>query len=261
MLLSIITINLNNAVGLEKTLQSVCNQVNFTDYEEIVIDGGSIDDSMKIIEKYSKLIPILYYESGKDGGIYQAMNRGIRQASGEYCLFLNSGDFLLEPNTLEKISLDKETHDIIGCNAIDDRGKITYLAPAQLTLRHLLVQSVSHQACFIKRKLFSEIGLYSEDLSILSDFEFMLKCTLRDATYKKIDKLISVVESGGVSQTAYLKMKEEEKVIFSRIIPKSIYEDYIFYMNKKTYSHPAVIWLINNKGLLYLIKGLYRLTH
>ena len=89
MKISIITINYNNAVGLEKTLQSVFNQT-CADYEYIVIDGGSADDSKNII--VDKRDKFSYWCSEKDSGIYNAMNKGIRKAAGEYLLFLNSGD-------------------------------------------------------------------------------------------------------------------------------------------------------------------------
>jgi glycosyltransferase involved in cell wall biosynthesis len=90
--LSIITVNLNNIGGLQKTFESVFNQL-FSDYEYIVIDGGSTDGSVDIIAQNA--IKISYWISERDNGIYHAMNKGIQVSKGEYILFLNSGDSLL----------------------------------------------------------------------------------------------------------------------------------------------------------------------
>ena len=99
MKLSIITINFNDAKGLEKTIQSVINQT-YKDFEYIVVDGASTDGSVDVIKKYSN--KLTHWVSEPDTGIYNAMNKGTRMASGEYCLYLNSGDFLADNDVLEK---------------------------------------------------------------------------------------------------------------------------------------------------------------
>ena len=100
MKLSIITINYNNKNGLQKTIDSVISQT-FKDFEWIIIDGGSTDGSKELIEKYSQ--HITYWVSEPDKGIYNAMNKGIKVAKGEYLFFLNSGDYLVQPNTINQI--------------------------------------------------------------------------------------------------------------------------------------------------------------
>ena len=89
MKLSIITVNYNDAKGLERTIKSVISQ-SYHDFEFIVIDGGSSDESQDIIQKYERHID--YWVSEPDGGIYQGMNKGLRQAKGDYVNFMNSGD-------------------------------------------------------------------------------------------------------------------------------------------------------------------------
>lgn len=89
--ISIITINYNNASGLEKTIRSVVEQT-YNEYEYIIIDGASSDKSKEVIQEYQRYID--FWCSEKDSGIYNAMNKGIQKASGEYLLFLNSGDVL-----------------------------------------------------------------------------------------------------------------------------------------------------------------------
>ena len=111
-ILSIITINLNNSIGLQNTLTSIKQQKCYY-YEHIIKDGGSNDKSKKIIKQYSIINPHLsYWISEQDNGIYNAMNKGILQAKGEYLLFLNSGDYL-EPNILNKIKQEITGEGII----------------------------------------------------------------------------------------------------------------------------------------------------
>ena len=95
MKLSIVTVNLNNADGLLKTIESVASQT-FTDFEYIIVDGASTDESLNIICQYEN-VPMSHFQwiSEPDSGIYQAMNKGIRMAKGEYLLFLNSGDYFV----------------------------------------------------------------------------------------------------------------------------------------------------------------------
>src|SRR5215470_922037 len=111
--LSIITVNLNNKDGLIDTAQSVVAQT-WTDYEWIVIDGGSTDGSADVIKEYAdKTDKLVYWCSEKDGGIFQGMNKGINKANGEYCWFLNSGDCAYKNTTLKEIFTHEFYEDII----------------------------------------------------------------------------------------------------------------------------------------------------
>ena len=112
---SIITINLNNSTGLEKTIQSVTTQL-FSDFEFIIIDGGSTDNSIDVIKKYES--EITSWVSEKDNGIYDAQNKGIAKANGTYCLFLNSGDYLFSKDALKKVFDSNLTEDIVYGNII-----------------------------------------------------------------------------------------------------------------------------------------------
>src|SRR6476661_6946695 len=100
MILSVITINLNNRQGLSDTIKSVSGQT-FRDFEFIVVDGDSTDGSKEVIKLNEKIITSSLSE--KDSGIYDAMNKGIRRASGDYLLFLNSGDTLVSDDTLKNV--------------------------------------------------------------------------------------------------------------------------------------------------------------
>ena len=123
MLLSIITINRNNASGLEKTIRSVFSQVR-DDFEYIVVDGASSDESVDVIRRYAELFGNrLKWVSESDKGIYCAMNKGIGMASGEYLQFLNSGDCLVADTVIDKMFVALENNDypsIIYGNMIKD---------------------------------------------------------------------------------------------------------------------------------------------
>src|SRR5574344_2795323 len=115
---SIITINRNNKNGLEKTTKSIISQL-FTDYEFIVIDGGSTDGSADVIRKYAT--HITYWISEPDKGIYNAMNKGITHAYGDYLNFMNSGDCFHSPAVLDEINRQLHDEDILigKCHRMD----------------------------------------------------------------------------------------------------------------------------------------------
>ena len=156
--LSIITINLNNADGLERTIESVLNQT-YNDYEYIIIDGASNDKSVEIIKKYSHRVT--HWISEKDSGIYNAMNKGIKLANGKYCQFLNSGDLLFDNNTLSNIFKSSHNDDIIYGNIMFNyMNGITLLAkmPRVITLKNMIRSTIWHPGSFIKRSLFNNTG-------------------------------------------------------------------------------------------------------
>ena len=130
---SVITINFNNASGLEKTIQSVINQT-YKNFEYIIIDGDSTDSSKDKIKKYSS--SITHFVSEKDYGIYDAQNKGIKIAKGNYLIFLNSGDCFSDSTVLErveKITTGKQAKLIYGnTNLINNDGSISKLIPPDI---------------------------------------------------------------------------------------------------------------------------------
>jgi len=173
--LSIITINKNNAAGLEETLASVACQT-FQDYEYIVIDGASNDGSVERIKKYAD--KITYWASEPDTGIYNAMNKGIRKARGEFCLFLNSGDWLIDRETLQNVFGEIAGLPPAGVYYSDGMKSNNTLdkVPESITVNTVIFgRGCQHQNAIIKRSLFLEHGLYNENLKVTADREFWLK--------------------------------------------------------------------------------------
>lgn len=173
--LSIITINYNNSSDLEKTIKSVTDQT-WKDFEFIIIDGGSTDDSIKIIRQNES--SIAFWISERDKGIFNAMNKGILKAIGKYVLMLNAGDRLFNINTLHEIFGGQNyTDDILYGNAmLESKGKIVgeKIFDKPITFDFFRRTSLSHQACFIKRSLHDNIGLYDENLKFASDWKFFI---------------------------------------------------------------------------------------
>ena len=198
-LVSIITINYNNLEGLKKTMRSVVTQT-WKEFEYILIDGGSTDGSAEYIESQSDNLN--YYISEKDSGIYNAMNKGIKKATGDYLLFLNSGDHLSDNRVLELYHSYLTRQDLIIFDIKIQDHKKSYINSTPNTLRFsdLFYGTVPHQSTFIRKELFERVGLYDEDLKIVSDWKFFILSLFKyDASYKKVDKILSIFYTDGIS--------------------------------------------------------------
>jgi glycosyltransferase involved in cell wall biosynthesis len=210
MKLSIITVNKNNFSGLEKTILSVINQT-FIDFEYIVIDGNSTDGSVEIVNKYSSKIN--YWVSEPDTGIYNAMNKGIRKAQGDYCLFLNSGDYLVYPWTLEEafneIKIYKQA-DVYFSDAIEDNHNVI-IPPSNITLNFLIHYMINHQNTLIRRELFNH-QLFNEKYIIIADWYFFISELIQhNISFFKIKTNIAVFDANGISRT-HEKKREQERI-------------------------------------------------
>lgn len=207
--LSIITVNLNNADGLRKTIDSVINQA-YTNFEHIIIDGGSTDESVEVIKEYEALYKEkqrhLYWVSEPDKGIYNGMNKGIKVAKGEYCQFLNSGDELVKSTILEKVTNDNNDKDILYGNIINKKetkilNEVKY--PKSISLVLLAKGALGHPAMFIKKELFDKFGYYNENYKIVSDWEFYSKSFLKhNCSYYHLNYPISYFDIDGISNNS-----------------------------------------------------------
>lgn len=214
MKLSLITINRNNVEGLRKTIKSVIAQT-LDGFEYIVIDGASTDGSVDVIKQYENKIS--YWVSEPDKGIYNAMNKGIARAQGEYVLFLNSGDYLVDKNVLVNVVAYELKEDIVyGEQLVEKNGslqKTLFLEPESISFYSFIKSSLPHQCTFIRKNLFDKIGLYNESNKIVSDWEFnMLALFKYNVLLRKINCPIAVYDSTGISSDVSLsKIHQEEK--------------------------------------------------
>lgn len=209
--LSIVTINYNNVEGLKKTIDSVKSQT-FKDFEWILIDGGSSDGSKELIEKNKECFS--FWVSEPDNGIYDAMNKGTKEAKGEYCQYLNSGDFLIAPDTLEKVFQKPLIADVnygdvyfLKDNEIIERR--TY--PDTMTLSFLFKSPLGHQAVFVRTAVAKKY-LYRTKYTISADRAFFLELYCNNHSFNHISYPIVYFDSEGIGSID--KTREERKKQF-----------------------------------------------
>lgn len=196
-LVSIITVVLNNAEGLSNTIQSVRKQT-YENIELIIIDGGSVDNTLDVIKKNEE--SIAYWISEKDSGIFDAMNKGQHRASGDYVLFLNSGDVFYNNAVLEDIfsNLDNDKQSIIigkiSCEY--NKSQMWVVTPRK---DMALFYSPPHQAMFIPRSIYSQYN-YNRYLKMLGDRDYWLRLA-KDGLYHvvTVDRIVAKYDLSGVS--------------------------------------------------------------
>lgn len=231
--LSIITVCYNNILGLQKTINSVSSQKG-VDFEYIIIDGGSTDGSKTVIEQLANIDKRLtYWVSEPDNGIYHAMNKGIQNATGEYCMFLNAGDILFRDDILRDIFVKSNyLEDIIYGNILKVkpyyRRVIKYSASITLFDFYKRAAAIHHQATFIRRCLFEKYGFYKEDLRLNADWDFFFRTIiLQKVSTRYIDEIISIFDGLGLSET----INQNNKIA----IDAKLFRDNVLYMNFPKY--------------------------
>lgn len=231
MKLSIITINYNNRNGLRKTIESVVNQT-WRDFEYIIIDGGSTDGSVEVIKEFADHID--YWVSEPDKGIYDAMNKGIDKAKGEYCLFMNSGDMIYLPTTLAEVSPQFDGTDIICGKTLTDARHL--LSPPPLINFSFLYRSmINHQSMFIDSRVMKKLK-YDVSFQIVSDWKFLLEClVLNNGSYKAIEPIIALYDTSGLSSLNNELLQQEKREILSAMIPIRILNEYNRYYNQASF--------------------------
>ena len=255
MMISIITVAYNNKFGLEETIKSVIGQ-SYKDFEFIIIDGGSNDGTKELLESYSTKID--YWISEPDKGIYNAMNKGIAKAAGQYLIFMNSGDRFSSPDILEKIAPHFGNEDIIYGNAyyeLEDRKKYEYRIPSKITVGSLLKEPICHQSAFFRKELFEKYGLYDEKNKIASDWTFMMDIFIHhNISQKYINEYISIFEKTGISNTnTDLSFSEQRRYLAENVSDEiqnmaKYFDEYSKFYNGK----PGTL-LRNFKNKIYMM--------
>lgn len=241
MKLSVITINYNNAEGLKRTLASVAEQ-HYRDIEHIVIDGGSTDCSVDIIKQYVSSNPnsdpffkhTIKWVSEKDNGIYNAMNKGIRKATGAYIQILNSGDILATSDAAERMNaaIEKaEYPELLYGNMIKKNyatGKIFGKSgKVEYSLRQYYCSTLNHDCCYIRRDLFEKYGLYDEKLKIVSDWKWFLQAIgLGQVKPEYVDIDVTIFDASGISETNLALRNQERRQVLEELLPPAILADY-----------------------------------
>lgn len=239
MKLSIVTINYNNAEGLRRTLASVIAQTCH-EIEHVIVDGASADKSVNIIHEYEALNtssknPLsIKWCSEPDGGIYNAMNKGIKQASGDYIQILNSGDILASNDVVEKMLAAIETNknpDFLYGNMVKkdySTGKIIGKSQnIEYSLRQYYSSTMNHDCCYISKSLYEKYGLYDESLKIVSDWKWFLQAIgMGDVRPIYVDIDVTIFDASGISETNIDLRNEERRKVLKEILPPAVLSDY-----------------------------------
>ena len=260
MRLSIITINRNNTVGLEKTMRSVASH-NFKEFEYIVVDGTSTDGSVEVIKKLESDFAHLKWVSEPDSGIYNAMNKGIRMASGDYIQILNSGDCLAADDVTERMLKTLEEKgspsilygNMIKCYSDGSRFVDKSFAGREITLLDMYRGTLNHDPAYIRRDLFDKYGYYDEDLNIVSDWKWYMQAIIfggEKPQYVDID--VTLFDMSGISETNKELNNSERKKVLDQMLPKAVlvdYEQYAFPMEQiqRLKRHPwayKLVWFL-----------------
>lgn len=252
MKLSIITVNYNNLAGLKRTFENIVSQ-SFHDYEWIVIDGGSSDGSVDFINERKNYFSFSCSEH--DCGPYDAMNKGIVHAKGEYVNFMNSGDMFADEDVLLRTFANPLDADVLYGDyyVIKDDIKELRTKADVLDLRHVCMFSINHQASFIKRALFAD-NLYDLSYKIIADRVWFVEHLLHGSTFVHLPFPVSCFEFGGLSSNEDMIQKEITRMYHERI-PQSVYRmiDSLNVVERKFAYNPELdsIYELLNERRLY----------
>jgi glycosyltransferase involved in cell wall biosynthesis len=203
--LSIIIPTFNASASIERCLRSIINQT-FTDYEVVIQDGGSLDKTIELVRAFQRVnggIEIQLHQE-RDKGVYDAMNKAIHRANGEWLYFLGSDDELYEPHVLSRVmgSRDAALGDVLYGNvkvignarwAIDGA-----VYDGHFDLKKLLTRNICHQAMFYKAEFVRTIGNYNIRYVVCADWDFNMRCWSKTA-FKYIDVIVAKFYAGGIS--------------------------------------------------------------
>ncbi len=216
MKISVITINYNNLEGLRRTVPSVLSQT-YNEYEYVVVDGGSTDGSKEYIASQDR---IDHWVSEPDKGIYNAMNKAVRMAHGDYCIFMNSGDTFFSPLSLEQCVDHLGEYDLVAGRSayLEPTRLYPFIPPKELSLDYLLIHALCHQSLFTKTSLLKQHP-FNENNKIVSDLEqYFRGWLLHGYSYKSIDIYISVFYRDGISYTNKSVNRNEKSRMIADII-------------------------------------------
>lgn len=221
--ISVITINYNNVSQIRRTLESVSSQT-YSNLEWIIIDGGSTDGSVDIIKEYES--KITYWVSEPDKGIYNAMNKGVRRATGDYCIFINSGDHFVNSHSVEDAVNCNFDTDLAIFNIYYNNTRKMSFVPQRITTSFLFRKSIPHQSTIIRRQMLLNTP-YDETLRIASDWTFCMDTIIfKHCSYKTYKLPIACFYSDGCScKYSDVNVKERLDFLYSKF-PRKMLEEY-----------------------------------
>lgn len=255
MKVSIVTINLNNAIGIKNTIQSIRLQ-SFQDYEFIVTDGLSTDDSLDVIKANEDIVDS--WVSEKDCGIYDAMNKSLQRCHGEYVIFMNSGDCFYDERVLENVFTSSTTEDVIYGDVI--LGTFRHANPSITSLQDFYCKSpFCHQAVFVKLSIAKRYG-FDTDYRIVADWKMFYQIFVHNGSFRYVPVTIARCDDAGISNIDVRKNNAERMRFFKTMYPDYILRDYDELIEIKN----GILWkyyqkLDRSKKLKYYVLTLLRI--
>ena len=231
MRIGIVTINFNNLQGLIKTIKSVKNQT-CKNIQFIIIDGGSTDGSKEIIQE--NLDCISYWISEKDNGVYHAMNKGIKEVTADYCLFLNSGDYLLNHQTIENVKTQIDSNAAMSYGLIQwEETNLLWNPKKDLKAFEITKKSlIPHQGTFFKTNILKKLNGYKENYKVISDWGIMLELIEKGYETQKLNLIISICEKQGISASLEDQIKKERRSYLFKYAKKTMIYGYLYAIKK-----------------------------
>jgi glycosyltransferase involved in cell wall biosynthesis len=229
--LAIVTINFNNLNGLKKTINSVKNQID-KQFEFIIIDGGSTDGSKEFIEENQ--MHLNYWVSEKDYGVYNAMNKGLEKVTAEYCLFLNSGDYLLSHQIIENIKIQINSNAAMSYGLIQwEETNLLWNPKKDLKAFEMIKSSlIPHQGTFFKTNILKKLNGYKENYKVISDWGIMLELLEKGYKTQKLNLIVSICEKQGISASLENQIKKERISYLLKYAKKTMIYGYLYAVKK-----------------------------
>jgi glycosyltransferase involved in cell wall biosynthesis len=227
--IAIVTINYNNLIGLKKTINSVINQTD-KQIEFIIIDGGSTDGSKEFIEENRDNLH--YWISENDKGVYHAMNKGLKKVNAEFCLFLNSGDYLINEETIAIVKNQIERSAALCYGLIQWEETNTLWNPKKDLKAFEMTKNsmIPHQGAFFKTKILKNLNGYKENFKVISDWGIMLEIINNGHKTQKLHLIISICEKQGISSILEDIIKKERRKYLFKFAKKTLIFYYLYLM-------------------------------
>ena len=248
-----IVVTFNNSGGLVRTLDSI-RALDYKEKETIVIDGGSTDNSRDVMAANSDIIDVGISE--RDSGIYNAMNKGLGYATGDYVVFMNAGDMFADKNTLNVVSR-YEGDIIMGGETYG--GKLRTVKPG-MTLYDVISVGLNHQAVYYRHEIIQKYG-FDESYRLIADFKSVVEPMAKEqAAFTSITEVLAICEGGGVSQQRWRDTLVERRKIVREVVLPYYRDDYVRFadINNEMLAHFIVISQF--RKLFPLIKAISRVA-
>lgn len=217
MKVTIITVCKNAQDTIERTIQSVIAQ-DYQDIEYLIIDGGSTDETLNIVNQYRRQIDTIISEPDK--GLYYAMNKGIEKSNGDILYFLNSGDMLFKTNTISTVVkvFEKNKVDIIYGNIVlynpNQPQKLIIRSQKNISNFFLGHDTIYHQSIFTKKHIFVKYGKFNTQYKLLSDYEWILRLFIKHKVSNHyLNQIVAKFLRGGLSFNEIESFKERFKIL------------------------------------------------